>query len=801
MLDHGFPKLHERIRVCYVQSSPAWTCHLLGSAITNWPTPVLKHLKDLLDMNTRIHPLLVVCLSCLAVSCAKAEEADGRSPFAARLELAGENRPELALALESVPKPQKPSLEFLIKHMPEQDLRSLSADFLLENVRLAHEARQASPWQISDELFLNDVLPYANVDETRESWRHDLRERAEKIVKDCKTPGEAAQLLNKEMFRQVSVKYSTKRRKANQSPSESIGQGLASCTGLSILLVDACRSVNVPARLVGVPSWTTKRGNHTWVEVWDGGDWHFTGAAEYNAAGLDKAWFVGDASKADKTSERHSIYAISFRKTDTLFPMVWSRGGPRTYAVNVTDRYTASRSMISEEWTEVRIQARAQQSGRRVSVPIKICLAEETSQQCAFGTSKGETDDTNNLLTFKLERGKKYKIAAPGLEPDYVFQAKGKTQTISLQIESHQNGPSGQLSESEATKLVDALHQKRLQELREQRGAEWDTKKIKLDGLEMKFDFRTFGEKPKDGHSLFISMHGGGGAPARVNESQWRNQIGLYKPKEGIYLAPRAPTDTWNLWHQSHIDKFFNRIIEDAMAIEGVNPNRVYIMGYSAGGDGVYQLAPRMADQLAAAAMMAGHPNGVSALGLRNIGFTLHMGGKDAAYNRNHKAAEWKEKLAALKAQDPEGYEHEVIIHPQHAHWMQLDDAVAVDWMSKFTREPLPKKVVWHQTGIAHRRFYWLAADKEDQIPNAKMIVSRSGNQFTIEAAEKVANVIIRLNDDMIDFAAPVIVKFGDRTYTFENLKRSRTLIEQTMAERSDSNAVFSAEIRIPITE
>ena len=41
------------------------------------------------------------------------------------------------------------------------------------------------------------------------------------------------------------------------------------------------------------------------------------------------------------------------------------------------------------------------------------------------------------------------------------------------------------------------------------------------------------------------------------------------------------------------------------------------VVGYSAGGDGVYQLAPRMADSWAAAAMMAGHPNGVSPLSLR----------------------------------------------------------------------------------------------------------------------------------------------------------------------------------------
>lgn len=389
-------------------------------------------------MYFQIHTLLVVCLSCLSYASGSAGDSDGQSPVAAQLALAGDNQAEIAKALDTIPNAQKASLEFLIEHMPEQDLKSLSADFLLENVRLAHEARDASSWKISDELFLNNVLPYANVDETREAWRHDMRDRAKAIVRNCKTPGEAAQLLNKELFRQVGVKYSTKRRKANQSPSESIEQGLASCTGLSILLVDACRSVNVPARLVGVPSWTTKRGNHTWVEVWDNGDWHFTGAAEYNAGGLDKAWFVGDASKADKTSKRHSIYAISFRKTDTLFPMVWSREGPRTYAVNVTDRYTTNRDVLPQDMTEVRIQARSKKSGQRVSIPIKICLAEETSQQCAFGTSKGETEDTNNLLTFKLERGKKFKITAPGLKQHYTFQTKGKTQTISLEIDAQE---------------------------------------------------------------------------------------------------------------------------------------------------------------------------------------------------------------------------------------------------------------------------------------------------------------------------------------------------------------------------
>ena len=63
------------------------------------------------------------------------------------------------------------------------------------------------------------------------------------------------------------------------------------------------------------------------------------------------------------------------------------------------------------------------------------------------------------------------------------------------------------------------------------------------------------------------------------------------------YLCPRAPTDTWNLWHQAHIDPLFDRLIENMIIFNEVDPDKVYLMGYSAGGDGVYQLAPRMCDR------------------------------------------------------------------------------------------------------------------------------------------------------------------------------------------------------------
>ncbi len=358
-----------------------------------------------------------------------------------------------------------------------------------------------------------------------------------------------------------------------------------------------------------------------------------------------------------------------------------------------------------------------------------------------------------------------------------------------------------ELSREQAEEVANSLWQDHQAMLRDKHRAEWEAKKITLGELEMKFDFRTFGEAPKDGHALFISMHGGGGAPAQVNEQQWNNQIGLYQPAEGIYLSPRAPTDTWNLWHEAHVDKFLERIIGDAVLFENVDPNRVYIMGYSAGGDGVYQLAPRMADRLAAAAMMAGHPNDASPLGLRNIGFTLHMGGDDDAYNRNKVAAEWRQKLADLQTDDPAGYRHSVTIHEGLGHWMNREDAVAVPWMADFVRDPNPKRIVWFQSGVTHGQYYWVAVDKENEIAGSTVVVNRDGQTFTIDKADKVKRLSILLNDSLVDLDQPIVVRFGDRELFHGRLSRSKSVLEETLQERGDRSYLFSAKIEIDLPE
>ena len=351
------------------------------------------------------------------------------------------------------------------------------------------------------------------------------------------------------------------------------------------------------------------------------------------------------------------------------------------------------------------------------------------------------------------------------------------------------------LTKKEASKAQEILVDAWKASLAKESEAELKANLIEIGDLKMKLYQEKFGTKPKDGWELYISMHGGGGAPARVNDSQWRNQKKLYKFKQGIYVAPRAPTNTWNLWQQAHIDQFFDRLITDMIVSEDVNPDRVYILGYSAGGDGVYQLGPRLADRLAAAAMMAGHPGDAAAESLRNLPFTIHVGENDRPYKRNEHAAKWKKKLADLHKQDPDGYINEVEIHKGKGHWMNKEDAVAIPWMAKFTRNRFPDKVVWKQDNIKQKRFYWLAVD---EIPKTKplIVASRKGQKISIEKSE-VDAVSVLVNDDMLDMDKEITLEWASKSVPSVKVNRTIGELATTLLERGDPGMMFSARIEI----
>ncbi len=172
---------------------------------------------------------------------------------------------------------------------------------------LASEVRRIAPWkrQITDELWNEYILPDAVIDEDRDEWRPKFTKIFAPIIKGCRTPTAAAKKINAVIWDTLDVHFSMERDRPNQSPFHSMRIHKASCTGQTILLVCAYRSVGIPARLVTC-NWTNRAGNHSWAEFYDKG-WHYVGTGD--PPPIDTGWEGPEAAEADASDPAKHIYA------------------------------------------------------------------------------------------------------------------------------------------------------------------------------------------------------------------------------------------------------------------------------------------------------------------------------------------------------------------------------------------------------------------------------------------------------------------------------------------------------------
>ncbi len=330
---------------------------------------------------------------------------------------AGNNAVELRKVLEGTPKEEKEGMAFLIAYMPQLDLDSISAQLLVDNCTYAYKAKEEFVWakSLPDSIFFNDVLPYANLNERRDNWRGDFYNRFSKYVKNCDNIFDAIDAVNKHIAAEVKVEYNTARKKADQSPYESMEINMASCSGLSILLADAFRSVGIPARIAGTPLWYDSSGNHNWVEVWVNGTWQFT---EYYSEGLDKGWVVEKAGKCNPNKRDNAIYAASFKPTGLAFPLVWDTLNTLgwVHGKNVSDRYIAlyekfkAGKHLKDNEILVRVWLLKDKniglnSGNRISRQVNIYYRDSIVES---GYTADARKDMNNYLFFILNKDKHY---------------------------------------------------------------------------------------------------------------------------------------------------------------------------------------------------------------------------------------------------------------------------------------------------------------------------------------------------------------------------------------------------------
>ena len=172
------------------------------------------------------------------------------------------------------------------------------------------------------------------------------------------------------------------------------------------------------------------------------------------------------------------------------------------------------------------------------------------------------------------------------------------------------------------------------------------------------------------------------------------------------------------------------------------------------------------------------------------------MGALDGAYRRNQIAAEWKEKLAALQKSDPSGYRHYVEIHPGRAHWMNLEDRVAVPWMAKFTRNRFPGRIVWLQDDVTHQRFYWLRTTQTGGRP--RVVAEVKDNRISFPQSD-VQELTVLLHDDFVSLDKPVQIVSGETELFAGSVERTIATIARSIAERDEPGAAVYASVSVKL--
>ena len=353
---------------------------------------------------------------------------------------------------------------------------------------------------------------------------------------------------------------------------------------------------------------------------------------------------------------------------------------------------------------------------------------------------------------------------------------------------------------------------------------ETENKAMTFGDATMRYTVEVFGEMPEGGYPLYIAMHGGGsGDTPDLNDSQWEDMQSYYTGGLdcGVYVAVRGVRDTWDTHFNPESYPLYDRLIEYMILTENVNPNRVYLTGFSAGGDGVYAVGARMADRFAAANMSSGHPNSISMVNYYHLPIQLQAGESDTAYDRHIVTAQYGVLLDELQSEYEDGYEHRTLIHKDRGHnyedydrepvevysdiygylsgegsGTEMVDSYAPDWLDQFTRDPLPAMIRWDLGTRAELRetdfFYYLSADDGAE---GIIQVHHDGNDVTVDTEDFDGDFRIFFNEDMIDFSEPVHFELPDMGELDVMLVPEEHWLNYTTFDRGDPYFQFEAAV------
>ncbi len=300
---------------------------------------------------------------------------------------------------------------------------------------------------------------------------------------------------------------------------------------------------------------------------------------------------------------------------------------------------------------------------------------------------------------------------------------------------------------------------------------------------------------PKPGDAVLIYLHRCG-TDAATNDRGW----GLAKsmgPGMGlpVTLAPRVFDDTALVgWAEERAAVAVAAMLDEVKRAPRVDTNRVYLGGYAMGGYATPQVAAVLADRLAACfAFAGGAPPEAPVENLRNTPLAVHIGDQDTGDGRLDATRALRDRLAALRGEDPTGYEAVHREYPGVGHSLPSSAHPEVGaWLKTKRRDPYPKTLVWRPTSSRFRHFHWLWAGPGVE---GRIRARVAGpNRIEVEATAGAALTVF-LNDRMVDLRKPVVVNLNGAERWNGVVGHSLTALVETLAAKEDPEMYFTARV------
>ncbi|RKX26415.1 MAG: hypothetical protein DRP47_08215 [Candidatus Zixiibacteriota bacterium] len=152
------------------------------------------------------------------------------------------------------------------------DMDTISADYLIENIELAFEVWRSKPWArgLSFETFCEGVLPYRGSSEPLESWRREFMKKYENLagkMADSTDPVEAACLINDDIKTWFGFDRRFYFHPTDQGLREMLANGLGRCEDMTNLAIYAMRANGLAVTSDYTPHWANASGNHAWNAI------------------------------------------------------------------------------------------------------------------------------------------------------------------------------------------------------------------------------------------------------------------------------------------------------------------------------------------------------------------------------------------------------------------------------------------------------------------------------------------------------------------------------------------------------